>query len=151
MLRCPWTSLKTTIRCKRGQSKYTFKVTWQLSRQISVCLLVNCIVRSMFPVPSSAWFLLSDMIAALQKCVANEVLKQSVQTFNRQRHKLLMASILECYLVNMKKIKIMTLLRNASSCSTACLLYIIGAKSMHTSKGGKLYLHHIFIRQFQKI
>ena len=35
----------------------------------------------MFPVPASAWFLLSDIIAALQKCVANEVLKYICSQF----------------------------------------------------------------------
>ena len=43
--------------------------------------IVLLVVRSIFLVPVvSVWFLLSDIIAALQKCVTNEVLEYLVSS-----------------------------------------------------------------------
>ena len=46
-----------------------------IKTNICVFAIALLVVQTMFPVPASAWFLLSDINAALQKCVANEVLK----------------------------------------------------------------------------
>ena len=68
----------------------------------SIALLV---VQTMFPVPASAWFLLSDITASPRKYVAGDILTQLVQTFSHQRKKLLTASILEGYLIKIRKNK----------------------------------------------
>ena len=61
----------------------------------------------MFPVPSSAWFLLSDTTAAIRKYVANEVLKCVVSSDFQSLETQIFdgSSVLESYLVNMRKDK----------------------------------------------
>ena len=106
------------IQCKQGQRKckIIFKMTWQISRQISVCWLLYY-VRTCSPkyVPCSSSEILSQFRLSIARVTNFWRLESERLSFK-----------------NEKKTKIMILLPN--TLCTAYLLCLFGTKSMHASK-----------------